>query len=52
LASCKQAKIPFLLIFLIADVETRNVTHSPVSGTKKRLRFQLTLKWRRVFILE
>ena len=38
-ASFTQAKIPSLLIFLMADVDTRNVSHSPVSGTIYRLRY-------------
>ena len=52
LASFIQAEMPFLLMFFKAEVETRKVTHSLVSGTKKRLRLRFTLNWRRVLWLE
>jgi len=52
LASFMQALIPFLLMFFKAEVDTRKVTHSPVSGIKKRLRFKFTLNWRLDLLFE
>jgi hypothetical protein len=51
-ASLRHALMPFLLMFFNAEVETRSVIHSFVSGMKKRLRFKFTLNCLRVFLFE